>query len=266
MSKPFSFFSLRRSGHTPSSEGVAIAVSDVMEEQLEAETVEVSPGKEASPPASEAVIVANMMQANPEGAADHHGESLFFREISQPPPSTPFPQVVPGHSVLASPSGRLESMTPPNRRFPQETPGPAVAAHLASAAKATNSIPSLWPPGGATPTPMPGSWSPGQISSREIAQLRLELRDEIEQVKNDLFGAAMGVSALKDRLDGLEAQVTKAAETPPAAATPSLEDLQAWINERVEQAVQAALERAFEVANQEIAAGLSSSDFYRLPV
>ncbi len=42
------------------------------------------------------------------------------------------------------------------------------------------------------------------LQTRELSELRVDLENEIESVRQDVFGAAMGVSALKDRLEDLE--------------------------------------------------------------
>jgi hypothetical protein len=85
----------------------------------------------------------------------------------------------------------------------------------------------------------PANWVAGQISSREFAQLRLEVREEFEQVKNDVFGAATGVSAVKDRLDGLELRMARL-ERAASAAAPTREDIQSMIRAQIEHLLQAA--------------------------
>lgn len=270
MSKPFSFFSLRRSSH-PSSGVAETAVESQGEAPIQADSALVSGLSEAVASLPEPVVAHLTPGVLDEGASDQRGESLFFREMPHAASCTPPPQSIPASGLLSMVVEPEEPMIPPNQRlFPEaNAQGSTSAARSAQPAHPASSAPSLWPTGGTvppTPTPLPGSWSPGQITSREIAQLRMEMREEIEQVKNDLFGAAMGVSALKDRLDGLEAQVAKASEKPPGPPSPTLEDLQAWITQRVEQAVQAAVERALEAVNQRADSTLSSSDFYRMPV
>jgi hypothetical protein len=157
-------------------------------------------------------------------------ESLFFRPIPYMAPLGASPGSVLSGALQGRPLERQvptpeRPMPPPNRR-----PASAVPA---SVAFGNSPAPASSPP-----------WSAGQVSSREIAQLRLEMREELEQIKNDLFGAATGVSALKDRLDGVEQTVTKAAQT----SSPRMEELQAWMDERIEKAVLTAVARAFEAA------------------
>jgi hypothetical protein len=117
--------------------------------------------------------------------------------------------------------------------------------------------------------------APNQISGRELAQLRVDMRQEIEEVKNDLFGAAMGVNALKDRLDGLEAQVVTQAMQAAAESlkspspAPTRDEIHAWVREWLQEhlpaAVQAAVEKALETVAEPNAAIAPSSDFFRMP-
>jgi SAM-dependent MidA family methyltransferase len=65
------------------------------------------------------------------------------------------------------------------------------------------------------------------------------MRSEIDQVRDDVFGAATGVSAVRDRLDGLEVRMAKLEQMTAAAveSLPRLEDWQKFINERIQQGV-----------------------------
>ena len=79
----------------------------------------------------------------------------------------------------------------------------------------------------------------------DLDTLRQELHAEIEQVKNDLFGAVMGVSALKDRLDGLEAQLNRAesSPTPPQPEPPLSLEIEPVITSWLDDHLPAAIER-----------------------
>lgn len=83
------------------------------------------------------------------------------------------------------------------------------------------------------------------LVSRESAELRHEWTREIDQVKSDLFGAAMGVSALKDRLDTLEVQLQQTVE-PSSAPAPQVtkEELIAWMQDWIESNVERIVETA----------------------
>lgn len=74
----------------------------------------------------------------------------------------------------------------------------------------------------------------------EVDALKQEFQAEIEQVKNDLFGAVMGVSALKDRLDGIESQVQ---QTTVAPSFPSRSELETWMSSWLETHLGEVLER-----------------------
>ena len=74
----------------------------------------------------------------------------------------------------------------------------------------------------------------------EVDALKQEFQAEIEQVKNDLFGAVMGVSALKDRLDGIESQVQQTTVQPNF---PSRSELETWMSSWLETHLSEVLER-----------------------
>jgi hypothetical protein len=96
-----------------------------------------------------------------------------------------------------------------------------------------------------------------------------QLQEEIELVKNDLFGAVMGVSALKDRLDGLESQLSQmqgtapATEVPAAVSVPSRADVESWISSWMETHLSVALERALAASQEQMMASLSTLAFFR---
>jgi len=110
------------------------------------------------------------------------------------------------------------------------------------------------------PRPVSGPLAPDQDA------LRQQLQEEIEQVKNDLFGAVMGVSALKDRLDGLESQFSQrqmAAPQVTAAPATSRLEVESWVNSWMEAHLPAALERAFTASQERMMASLSTLAFFR---
>lgn len=118
-------------------------------------------------------------------------------------------------------------------------------------------------------SPMPGSV--GVLSDETSKE---ELQAEIEQVKNDLFGAVMGVSALKDRLDGLEGLLqemqTQVGElpkrllpSPPQVQGPDRAEVEAWISEWMQERLPAELDRALASAQKRMLAALSTPAFLR---
>lgn len=93
------------------------------------------------------------------------------------------------------------------------------------------------------PAPQPSSVT----TAPEVDELRQELNGEIEQVKNDLFGAVMGVSALKDRLDGLEAQLSRVESAPQPEPPPALEIepvITSWLDDHLPAAIERMLAEA----------------------
>lgn len=107
------------------------------------------------------------------------------------------------------------------------------------------------------------SWhgSPPTVSQLSNETLRQELQNEIEQVKSDLFGAAMGVSALKDRIDGVEAL----AATKQSVTGPTQDEVHAWISAWLDANLPQALERALFKMQEQALSTLSSPAFFRQP-
>ncbi len=151
----------------------------------------------------------------------------------------PFPRPITGGlAALAVAQNDGSSPVPPlNRRVaaPTPPPSPAMAANVAMPPQPVQAPMPAPPPNQPVMAPAPAheGWHGGPLVSREMALLEQELKAEIDQVKSDLFGAAMGVSALKDRIDGLEGQMTHRTERPamplPAAPAISNEELCALV-------------------------------------
>lgn len=285
MPLPFSIFSNYRSGLADSSAkpAPADAVSAFQEwlQETAAKEVDAMMPREAkaalaAPPAAPVESVgetAKEIQAEAPAA-----DSLLFRESSSLATPPPLPVEQP---VAKTPSGPLAK--PEFKSVITVKPAPESRSLAAEP-------PALPPMPSSTPPPAAGEgWSanqaPNLISSRELAQLKLDIHQEIEEVKNDLFGAAMGVNALKDRLDGLESQVvTQTAEAvTPANAAPApgsafqnptggatREEVQAWVHEWLQahltEAVQAAFEKVLATAAEQVTATLSSNEFFRMPI
>lgn len=159
-------------------------------------------------------------------------------------------------------------LAPPARRLASYmSPSPAIAASLALAAQSPVEVPASVesPP----PTaPAAHHFNAIQsLQSRDVAQMRVELESEIEQVRQDLFGAAMGVSALKDRLDGLESTVEKPAEPPATFTAEMIPTLaQNWLDAHLPGFIEQSVQKALELALQKKMAELSSHEFFRMPV
>ncbi len=97
-----------------------------------------------------------------------------------------------------------------------------------------------------------------------IDEVRQDLHGEIEEVKNDLFGAVMGVSALKDRLDGLEEQINRilTATQTSATAPPSKLEVEPIIKSWLDDHLPEAFERMLESAQQRML-GTQGAAFFR---
>lgn len=97
-----------------------------------------------------------------------------------------------------------------------------------------------------------------------LEEVREALQEEINQVRNDLFGAVMGVSALKDRLDDLETTTT---QNLPAPSPPiDRAEIESWISAWLEAHLPAALDRALFRLEDKTHGTLSTTTWFRQPV
>lgn len=90
----------------------------------------------------------------------------------------------------------------------------------------------------------------------------------MEQMRQDLFGAAMGVSTLKDRLDNLEASALQppAAQPSELAAEEIQKHVQAWLENHVPGQIRHSIRQAVDEAKEKALGALSSGEFFRMPV
>lgn len=217
----FSFFSSKNSV-TPSSAGAEFAGT----QQVDANASE----SNAKPPSSPFPITSSFfgsdLLVSQEKPSNHEQDGLAetaFLTKSEPP-HLPQPERLPTTCGLAAMvlSQSDISAPPLNKRL---SPPPLAAIAPEPVRSVESSSPS---PGVSTPTTV------------EVDALKQEFQTEIEQVKNDLFGAVMGVSALKDRLDGIESQVQQTTAEPPF---PSRSELETWMSCWLETHLGEALER-----------------------
>jgi len=180
--------------------------------------------------------------------------------------------VATGLAAMAVQQSASTLLSPPSRRLSgYMTPGSAIAASLALAAQpAPASLPEL-PRQTEPPVPSAPATNHYQsiqnLQNRDLAQLRMDLEAEIEQVRQDLFGAAMGVSALKDRIDGLESTVEKKPAPVPAFSKAEVEHLvRDWLETHLPPKVEQAVQEGLDQAVQQTISTLSSSEFFRMPV
>lgn len=162
--------------------------------------------------------------------------------------------------VQQSTSGPL---APPSRKLASYVaPTSAIAASLAIAAPIA---PVSHPPiesEKVTAPAKPHFNAVHTVQTRELSELRMDLEKEIESVRQDLFGAAMGVSALKDRLEDLEQLMAK---KPADVSIPDVESaIQAWLDTNLPSYVEAAVKRTLDSAMEQTVASLSSHEFFRL--
>lgn len=203
----------------------------------------------------------------PVSATDGFGQDLGAAEtlVFPPLPATP-PHAGSGVSERGRESRGLAALAvhqsgteaPPINRRPPSQSLPAM-----------NPFPVEVPVPAREALPAPAHWSSANETKTPEAYdgLRQELRGEIEEVKSDLFGAAMGVSALKDRLDGLESQMSqKQAGSAYAQTQPNRQEIESWMSAWLDEHLPDALDRAVTAAQQRALGKLSTQAWFRQPV
>ncbi|MEN3941505.1 hypothetical protein WJU23_09450 [Prosthecobacter sp. SYSU 5D2] len=173
-----------------------------------------------------------------------------------------------GLAALAVQQSTSAPLAPPSRRLADYmAPGSAIAASLALAAQGPGSMPAPMEIPPSSPPPASHFNAVQSLQSRDLAQLRMDLEREIEQVRQDLFGAAMGVSALKDRLDDLETTAVKP-PAPAAAFSPAEAEMliRSWLDSHLPSYLQQAVQHSLDRALQHTVSTLSSTEFFRMPV
>lgn len=183
--------------------------------------------------------------------------------------STPVAPVTGGLAALAVQQSTSVPLAPPSRKLTSYMPpGSAIAAGFAIAAQASAGMPSEPMSNPPVSAPVASHFNAVQsLQGRDLAQLRMDLEREIEQVRQDLFGAAMGVSALKDRLDDLETTVAKPLAAAPAFSAAEVEQIiRNWLDVSLPPYIGQAVQRTLDQALEQTISSLSSTEFFRMPV
>lgn len=192
----------------------------------------------------------------------------------QASPGTVLPEKkAPTQGLAAMVVRQSEKEAPPLNRRPPTSPFPVPAPESTGSLEGketATALPAATLPAVEAGSPLNAREPSAATSSSSLAldPVRQELQEEIEQVKNDLFGAVMGVSALKDRLDGLEAQLTQMQAVKPAVptvVTPTVSrtEVETWIQSWMETHLSVALERALAASQDQMLASLSTLAFFR---
>ena len=71
-----------------------------------------------------------------------------------------------------------------------------------------------------------------------------ELAAQIEQLRNDVFGIAMSVSALNDRLDRLEQRAPHGSQSMQAGIATLRGEIESWLENHLNSAVEHCMQRA----------------------
>jgi hypothetical protein len=229
-----------------------------------------------------------------EGQAEQQDafQSPFLSKESEPFAKSPFPANASGEDhteVLAPPESLYSAASEPVSWLPmkREASGLAALAVNQSGAEApplnrqtsAKSFPGLNPfpveskeaPSDFLPPASPFMAVGAEKAPPAIADnLREELHEEINQVRNDLFGAVMGVSALKDRLDDLETSFLHSAAPAAAPPAPSIDrvEIESWISAWLETHLPTALDRALARLEEKTHSStiMSTTTWFRQPV
>jgi hypothetical protein len=256
----FSFFSTKSSGLPAAKQAEAGVASNWVPE--------VKPAASAFDdgiPAAADGDKENGLTLNPQGFSDDHvslqadHKTQIINSPALPPrQEIALPARKDSAGFAAMVVNQSENAAPPLNRRPQ-SPFPVAPASPPSQ--------TLFPSARPMTAPQTEMWHAAVTPSTEPLSydvLKEELQLEIEQVKADLFGAAMGVSALKDRLEGVESLVAQ--QSVSVASSPvSREDIHAWISEWMDANLSAAVERALGQAQQKMMGALSTQDYFRQP-
>ncbi len=260
----FSFFSSKR--HAPPSSGVVSADADIPssgEDELHIESSSEAFPSQRPFPKNAASRVPPPLPGAISPFIDHEievADTMILPTKSATPHKSdswlPDKREARGLAALAVDQSSVEAPPLNRRSTPQNAP--VVSPFPVEIAETTR---------GATPVSSHWQTTSELIIPETSEALRLELRGEIEQVKGDLFGAAMGVSALKDRLDGLESQMTqKQAAASPTHSQTSREAIESWIAAWFDEHLPAALDRAVTDAQTKSLGSLSTQTWFRQPV
>lgn len=192
-------------------------------------------------------------------------------EVGPLPPADVLPPVMvkPDPGTAAVPTGlaalavqQSTGIAPPTRKL---APGKALAAGLALAAPVAGE---MQVPPAATPAPPSAhlNAAPYTVGGRELEHLRADMERQMEQLRQDVFGAAMGVSALKDRLDSLETCVRQEQAALAESQGRVAAVVQEWSETHMPVLAAQAVESTLERALQQTVAVFTSHEFFRMPV
>lgn len=217
----------------------------------------------------------------PNAKCQSEVETLLMRAGANPSPSSRPPTGGLAALAIQQGGGGLAPQPPAPRRI--QPPQVAPAAEAVPAAPAP--VPMMAPPAPfqqAAPQARPAAPSEIGVPNlqeaailQRLSQLQEAIQAEIDLVKADVFGAAMGVSAMNDRIDDLEQRLGAlpkilAAQTPAPAPAPAVsrEEVLALIEEVLQaifpELVEAVVQRVLQ-ASQEQTGSLSSREYFRMP-
>lgn len=195
---------------------------------------------------------------------EHPEEAKWPKNVTSPAEGFEVP-VVTGLAAMVVQQSTSGPLAPPSRKLASyAAPSSAIAASLAMAAPIAVAPYAPVENEKIIAPAKPHFNAVQSLQTRELSELRMDLEKEIESVRQDLFGAAMGVSALKDRLEDLEQLMAK----KPVSAQPSLDvesAIRAWLDTNLPSYVEAAAQRILDSALAQTVASLSSHEFFRLP-
>ncbi len=97
---------------------------------------------------------------------------------------------------------------------------------------------------------LPGT--PMQPSSKAVSPPGHELAAQIDQLRNDVFGIAMSVSALNDRLDRLEQRPPHGAHSVQAGIATLRGEIETWLENHLNLAVEHCMQRIISRTNSPV--------------
>jgi predicted nucleic acid-binding Zn-ribbon protein len=91
-----------------------------------------------------------------------------------------------------------------------------------------------------------------QPPTKEAAATAQDLPDQIEQLRNDIFGIAMNVSALNDRLDRLEQRLPPAGQSAQAGIATLRGEIETWLENHLSAAVEHCMNQIISRTNSSV--------------
>ena len=150
---------------------------------------------------------------------------------------------------FSPPAVEIATIAAPNhlRQTPVHSPNQPFAKNRETALPAELQV-------AAVPLPPPPSLQP---TVKDAAATGHDLPAQIEQLRNDIFGIAMNVSALNDRLDRLEQRLPPAGQSVQACIATLRGEIENWLENHLNAAVEHCMHQIISRTNSTVSTPLN---------